>query len=216
MKKKIGIVSVVIGSVCILCALALYFNSIAREKRAEIKNEYTMVEIKKRVEIEKKTTKSSQIISPEIIVDEEPEHKKADKEMPCIEIDGISYVGYLSIDKLEIELPIASTLDEDTLMYAPCRYVGSVYQNNLVIGAHNYLKNFGQLSKLRKGDTVVVTDTHGNTFNYSVEITEKLSPKNVEEMINSDYDLTLFTCTAGGKFRIAVRCNEDSNGFIES
>lgn len=34
-----------------------------------------------------------------------------------------------------------------------------------------------------------------------------LSPTDVTAMIESEYDLTLFTCTVGGEYRVTVRCN---------
>jgi len=36
---------------------------------------------------------------------------------------------------------------------------------------------------------------------------ETLQPTAVEEMCSGDWDLTLFTCTLGGKFRVTVRCD---------
>ena len=35
---------------------------------------------------------------------------------------------------------------------------------------------------------------------------ETLMPTAVEEMESGDWDLTLFTCTVGGRTRVAVRC----------
>ena len=36
---------------------------------------------------------------------------------------------------------------------------------------------------------------------------EVLEPTDIEEMINSEFDLTLYTCTSDSMRRIAVRCN---------
>jgi sortase A len=36
---------------------------------------------------------------------------------------------------------------------------------------------------------------------------ETLEPTAVEEMTNSGYALTLFTCTYGGQSRVTVRCD---------
>lgn len=41
---------------------------------------------------------------------------------------------------------------------------------------------------------------------YKVAEFEELLPTDVEKMESSGYDLTLFTCTYGGRYRVTVRC----------
>ncbi len=89
---------------------------------------------------------------------------------------------------------------------APCRYAGSAYLNDLIIAGHNYRAHFGALGKLRAGDSVIFTDAGGNRFSYTVSRVEQLSSSALEEMESGDWDLTLFTCTVGGKARVTVRC----------
>ena len=48
-------------------------------------------------------------------------------------------------------------------------------------------------------------DADGNIYAYNVAALEILNPGEVEKMVASDYDLTLFTCTYGGTAREAVR-----------
>ena len=76
----------------------------------------------------------------------------------------------------------------------------------MVIAVHNYKAHFGKLKELRIGDRLSFTDADGNIFYYEVGETEILAPDATEEMTDSDWDLTLFTCTLGGKNRVAVRC----------
>ena len=127
-------------------------------------------------------------------------------EMPVLEIDGVDYIGILTIPALGLELPVASRWSYAKLKLAPCRYEGSAYLDSLVIAAHNYPSHFRNLKQLILGDTVVFTDVDGNVFQYEVAAMETLAPTNVEEMVFSGWDLTLFTCTIGGQSRIAVRC----------
>lgn len=130
-------------------------------------------------------------------------------EMPTIEVDGNEYVGYIHIPSLDLELPVLNEWSYPGLKIAPCRYVGSAYSNDLVIAAHNYKKHFGGIKNLNAGDVVTFTDVDNNVFNYKVALTDVLEPTATEEMVESDYDLTLFTCTLGGTSRVTVRCTRD-------
>ncbi len=127
-------------------------------------------------------------------------------EMPTLRHEGQEYIGLLEIPALELKLPIISEWSYPRLKKSPCRYVGSPYTNDLVIAAHNYSSHFGNLNKLYEGASVVFTDIDGNVFTYRVALKETLGPYDVEYMKNSGWDLSLFTCTPGGKYRVTIRC----------
>jgi sortase A len=127
--------------------------------------------------------------------------------MTEVEIDGRLYIGYLFIPALGLELPVQSQWDYPGLKISPCRYVGSTKTDDLVIAAHNYDRHFGRISKLAQGDLVYFTDMDGVQTTYQVMETLILQPTAIEEMTTSGYDLTLFTCTYGGKTRVTVRCD---------
>lgn len=129
-----------------------------------------------------------------------------DAAMTEVEIDGYSYIGYLIIPGLELELPVMSEWDYARLKITPCRYSGSVKTDDLVVAAHNYARHFGMLSKLSEGDGIFFMDMDGVLHTYEVAAVEVLAPTDVEEMTAGEYDLTLFTCTYGGKSRVTVRC----------
>lgn len=129
-----------------------------------------------------------------------------DMEMPTVSIDGVGYIGYLVIPSLELELPIASEWSYPQLRTSPCRYTGSAYLGSLVICGHNYSSHFGNLKNLKAGDSVLFTDADGNVLEYRVVSVEELRPMAVEEMKTGDWDLSLFTCTIGGRTRVTVRC----------
>lgn len=130
-----------------------------------------------------------------------------DATMTEVEIDGYTYVGYLSIPAIELELPVMSEWDYTRLKIAPCRYTGSTKTGDLVIAGHNYTRHFGQMSKLSEGDQVIFTDMDGEIWVYEVAAVEVLAPTAVEDMTASGYDLTLFTCTYSGASRVTVRCD---------
>lgn len=127
-------------------------------------------------------------------------------EMPTKEIDGQTYIGMVEVPSLELSLPVISEWTYPRLKKAPCRYVGSVYSKDMVICGHNYDRHFGRLKDLAVGDEVRFTDMDGNVFFYSVCGTEQLGKYAVEDMLAGEWDLTMFTCTKGGRMRVTVRC----------
>lgn len=129
-----------------------------------------------------------------------------DMDMPVKNIDGQDYIGILSIPSLGLELPVISEWSYSRLKIAPCRYSGSAYSGNLIIAAHNYRSHFGSLRNLEEGSDVIFTDVDGNIFTYTVMVREILMSTDVQEMEGGGWDLTLFTCTAGGQNRVTVRC----------
>ncbi len=121
-------------------------------------------------------------------------------------IDGRRYMGILSIPALELKLPVCADLSYPALRKSPCRYRGSAEEGGFVIAAHNYTSHFGRLNKLANGECIRFTDTNGKVTEYVVIQSEVMGPFEVERMVDSGYDLTLFTCTPGGRTRAAVRC----------
>ena len=126
--------------------------------------------------------------------------------MPTVSFDGNDYIGRVDVPSLGLSLPVISEWSYPRLKIAPCRYTGSAYLDNLIIAAHNYSSHFGNLNRLNTGDTVTFTDVDGNQFTYAVSLIEDLPGTAIEEMQAGEWDLTLFTCTLGGRSRVTVRC----------
>ena len=131
--------------------------------------------------------------------------------MPTVSFDGNDYIGRVDIPSLGLSLPVISEWSYPRLKIAPCRYTGSAYLDNLIIAAHNYSSHFGNLNRLNTGDTVTFTDVDGNQFTYAVSLIEDLPGTAIEEMQAGEWDLTLFTCTLGGRSRITVRCERTAD-----
>ena len=129
----------------------------------------------------------------------------AQREMPEKTVNGRAYIGVLSIPSLNLELPVLSQWSYPNLKVAPCRYSGSLYQNDLIICAHNYASHFGKLKELQPGDIVLFTDMDEHVVTFQVVERETLNPMDVEGMEAGDWDLTLFTCTIGGQTRVTIR-----------
>lgn len=129
----------------------------------------------------------------------------AQREMPEKTVNGRAYIGVLSIPSLNLELPVLSQWSYPNLKDAPCRYSGSLYQNDLIICAHNYASHFGRLKTLQPGDTLLFTDMDDQVVSFQMVEQETLDPYDQEAMTTGDWDLTLFTCTPGGQTRVTVR-----------
>ena len=129
----------------------------------------------------------------------------AQREMPEKTVNGLAYIGVLSIPSLNLELPVLSQWSYPNLKVAPCRYSGSLYQNDLIICAHNYASHFGRLKTLQPGDTLLFTDMDDQVVTFQMVERETLEPDDEEAMTTGQWDLTLFTCTPGGQTRVTVR-----------
>ena len=129
-----------------------------------------------------------------------------DFEMPVVRVDDREYIGRIDIGVLGISLPVLSEFTYPNLKIAPVRYVGDIYDGTCIIGAHNYNSHFGKLKNLQVGDALSFTDMDGNVFQYRVKELQTLDGKDVAGLCEGDWDLTLFTCTYGGRSRVTVRC----------
>ena len=178
MGHKIGTVFMSIGAALILAALSLFLWNYYEDRQAGKQAEEILLKVV-----------------------EEIEDGDTDEE-----IDGNSYIGFLSIPALGLELPVMSDWSDSQLKISPCRYSGSAATNDLVIAAHNYRQHFANIKNLSVGDEVYFTDMNGLGYLYEVSELDTLASTAVEEMTSGDYDLTLFTCTYGGRSRMTVRC----------
>lgn len=125
---------------------------------------------------------------------------------PVLLVDGDAFCGKVVIDKLGICLPVYNDWDYERLKSAPCRYAGSIAANDMIIAAHNYKSHFGALHRLAVGDKVKFIDALGNTHHFEACEIVTLDGTAVSDMTQSGWDLTLFTCTKGGKQRTTIRC----------
>ena len=196
MRKKISIVCMTAGVLLMAAAISLAVYNRYEENRAADASDKVLPLLHQAIEA------NSHIDRPDT---KPPDETNSDR-MTVVEIDGYGYIGYLSIPALELELPVLSEWDYTRLKIAPCLYYGSVKTDNMVIAAHNYPRHFGKLSQLKPGDTVRFTDMDGTVYTYQVGDVETLPPTATEEMMISDWELSLYTCTYGGGSRVTVRC----------
>ena len=202
-KQKIGRACMIVGILLILGALALLGYNQWDANRADKASQDALGKLEETLTetMEDKTKDEEPVVQPEL----DPE-----QEMTVTDIDGWGYIGYLSIPSIGLELPVMSEWSYPGLKIAPGRYAGSVFTDDLVICGHNYARHFSPVKRLAIGTTVQFVDMDGREWDYTVSKVETLQPTQIEEMVGKadgdDWDLTLFTCTIGGKTRITVRC----------
>lgn len=205
MRTKLGNLCMVIGTALILGALYLFLSNQAETEQAERASAEVMPELIEQIQqVQEEEPPEQTWEIPEVPVEllTEEERKMTEKV-----IYGRRYIGYLGIPVLELELPILSQWTYPDLQVSPARYYGSVKGEDLVLLAHNYPKHFGKISTLTEGDRITFTDMDGEVWEYEVVNKDIVDPYAVEEVISGDYDLTLFTCTYGGKSRVTVYCD---------
>ena len=180
---------IILGILCILLSITLY-----------IKNKY------QELDTGKKSKEILDIIETKINVSDKEEIKTNTEDL-VLNISGYDYIGVINIPSLNIKLPIMRETDYDRLAISPCKYYGNITTNDLVLCAHDYVNQFGKISNLKEDDIVIITDVLGNNYVYKVVLTEELNPTDITNMIDSPFDLTLYTCSYGALKRITVRCN---------
>ena len=191
MPKKSGVILISLGAVLILAALLLFLYNRGEDRRAGQEAESLLEDARSAI---------SANADPE-----EPQ------EEPVEEIT-YDYAGVIAIPDLSLELPVIDQWSYDRLKVAPCRQSGAAPDGDLVIAAHNYKSHFGYLDRLQPGASVIFTDMEGTVYRYVVEEIRRLEPEDAEDVssvFSSEYPLVLYTCTPGGKARVAVFCQWD-------
>ena len=201
------------GILCILAGLLLFVRNLGEDREAGIEASDSLQVLADELREEEKGTQQPFCVDGgRNIPGTGKETQQAvlsfykDMEMPAKRVEGRRYIGILEIGSLRLKLPVLDTFSYRNIKVAPARFFGSVYDDNLILLAHNYQSHFGKLHLLQTGDEVSFTDMDGNRFRYTVAQVEVIGGMEREKLAEGDFDLCLFTCTLGGKNRVVVRC----------
>ena len=191
-----------IGGLLLLAALLLTIYNIYDANRAQQSAEKIAAALFEEIKANKDEKTEIEQTLPDYMVYPEVE-------MPLIEIDGEQYIGFLEIPALNLSLPIlGGEWKEQRLKRAPGLYEGSVYMDDMIIAGHNYRSHFSGLKKLEPGTEICFIDGNGTVFSYELAWVEVIDEMDVAQMSDKTegWDLTLFTCTYGGRERYTLRC----------
>lgn len=133
-----------------------------------------------------------------------------------LDVGGTGIMGYISIEKIKVELPIYHGTDEGVLQIAAGHLEGTSLpiggeSNHSVLSAHRGLpsaKLFTNLDELELGDKFSITILN-QRMTYEVDQIRIVEPSEVEELkiVEGEDYCTLMTCTPYGinSHRLLVR-----------
>lgn len=196
----------------LLVALFLIVFNIQQDKESGEAADTVMAELKE--DIRDNSENHSDEVTAPASLDVTAAIKEELSDETLIEINGNTYIGYISIPELSLELPVMSEWNYDNLKISPCRYKGTAANGDLIIAAHNYQSHFGRLKEIYNGSKIYFTDGDGVVREYEIQQVETIEGQDIAAMeFGSDdtWDMTLFTCTIWGGSRVTVRAVEVKN-----
>ena len=116
-------------------------------------------------------------------------------------IDDLKVDDLIEIPIIHLKLPIFNECNKQSLDRGCALYYQDDHQK--IICGHNTSSVFKKIRKLKYGDHIYV----GNQL-YLVDDIEVIKETSIDEMINSIYELSLFTCTDDSKSRYTIRCRQ--------
>lgn len=122
----------------------------------------------------------------------------------------------LNIPSLGINYPVLSSTSDELLKISLNKFWGGQPNSvgNYCIVGHNYDGKdifFGKLARIQHGDIVELKDKTGQTLQYKVYDKFIVKPSNTactSQLTNGKKEMTLITCSDGGKTRLIVKCRE--------
>ncbi|MDR1064879.1 MAG: sortase [Oscillospiraceae bacterium] len=210
-RARLGAALMVAGGLLVLSALSLFlYNDFDDRRASEVASRVADALIS---EIEARAAETAAAPDSDSVADTGGENGTLSRET-TISMDGETYIGVLRVPALGLALPVTRDWSYEKLKKSPCRYSGSIEEDNIVIAAHNYKRHFGNIQTLSPGDVLTFTDAGGAEYVFTVAEIETLEATAVGEMTDGAYSLTLFTCTYGGAARIAVRCGKRASPVV--
>ena len=213
-------------SVFLICLLFSYYIYAEYDRnRSEHVSKEILAQVKYQIDDTVKQTEDDVIV---VILDIE-EEKKHEDEMKkdtaidtgtYVSTDGVEYTteAILKIPSIDLEYVVLSATSPDLLFVSLNKFWGPDPNEigNYCIAGHYYEsgKMFGNLHKLKNGDTAELTDLTGRTITYQVidkkvvEPTDRSCTSQLWQLQNGIREMTLITCTNHGKQRLAVRLRE--------
>lgn len=124
-------------------------------------------------------------------------------------------IGIIKIDKLKIDYPILSSVSDEFLEIAPCRFAGPMPNEvgNLCIAGHNYIDNtfFARISTLEENDEIDIYGVNGDFIKYYVYEKKEVDSSDLSctsQETDGKRIVTLMTCNSIKQTRIIISAKE--------
>ena len=217
-------VLLVILIVAILVGLSFLVYSVVKSKNIEEKTKEAIAEFEENIngndnenyddneELESDLEDANTIAPPTTSFEPTGEVKKKTY------YEGYVMIGYITIPKTNVKLPILDSVSPDSLNTAVAALYPSNPQlnepGNVVIIGHNYRngKFFSDNDRLSIGDKVLIKDTTGRELSYTIyqkfQTTEQDTSFYTRDT-NGVAEITLSTCTDDSKARIIILAKAD-------
>lgn len=130
-----------------------------------------------------------------------------DPGMPMLELDGTDFSALVEFPGYGVSLPVCDSWDPGMITSFPCRFWGSAYDSTLVIGGSDQLGQFDFFHRLEPGDSVNITDMQGSEFRYQVSCVERHDSAEAQLLCSGGYPMTLFVRSAYSAEYLIVRCS---------
>ena len=200
-RRGIGLVSLILGLSMVVTAIFLISIYEKREADAGHYSEMIMAEFNRAESLPSmpQTLPNTQY---EPVEESEPEPIP---EMPTADYYGLDMLGVIRVPECGIELPVLDNWSMSILEYAPCRYSGNIYSDDLILLGHNYTTHFKPLKKVSIGAEIEFESVDGKIWRYKVDEIDSIHRNDVDKL-ESEHELILFTCEEYGVYRFVARC----------
>ena len=152
MRKRFGIICLLLGVCCLLGAIGLVVYNRWEAENAQVISQDLLADVQTLIE-DHQSPSTDPTPQPDVTLPVLPELETVPAEMATVRVDGYDCIGILSIPVLELKLPVLADWSYSKLQKAPCHYYGTYYETDFVIAAHNYDSHFGRLSQLQKWES---------------------------------------------------------------
>lgn len=197
----------IIGVLLILAALGLVYYNYLENFRAGADADDIYAKLHEQIMMQTENEKETELSQTENGAGTGNTETDALEKPKTITLDEYEYMGEIEIPALSLKLPVINDWSYPKLKVAPCRYYGSIEGNDLILAAHNYDSHFGKLKNLEVGEEINIVDITGEKYSYQITSMETLGDTQLSDLVKEgSWDMTLFTCTKGGKMRVVVRC----------
>ena len=126
--------------------------------------------------------------------------------MSSLEIDGTDFIGILEVPLYSSKLPVCSKWSKWDVSKYPCRYMGSIYEEKLIIGGSDKKGQLSFMENITEGDSVFFTDVTGARYSYSVSKIKKTKNVSLESLSSFEADIVFFAKDSFGSEYTIVGC----------